>query len=93
MNECNFTAHVIVQLYTDFTSKETSLEVFRAAIHNILEDESYKLNPISPAAEARKVAESLLKWSLNEHNNEKVNKFVQGLFEELEKPIIALLHL
>lgn len=65
------------------------MEVFRAAIHNILEDESYKLNPVSPAAEARKVAESLLKWSLNEHNNEKVNKFVQGLFEELEKPIIA----
>ena len=52
------------------------MKVFRAVIHNILEDESYKLNPISPAAEARKVAESLLKWSLNEHNNEKVNKFV-----------------
>ena len=65
------------------------MEVFRAAIHNILDDDSYKLNPASPAAEARRVAESLLKWSLNEHNNEKVHKFVKTLFDQLEKPIIA----
>ena len=41
------------------------------AIQNILDDDSFKLN--SPvAAEARQVAESLLKWSSTEFNNEKI---------------------
>ena len=65
------------------------MEVFRKAIQNILDDDSYKLNPASPAAEARRVAESLLKWSLNECNNEKVHEFVKTLFDQLDKRIIA----
>ena len=65
------------------------MEDFRVTIQNILDDDSYKLNPASPAAEARRVAESLLKWSLNEGNNEKVRKFVKSLFDQLENPIIA----
>ena len=65
------------------------MEVFRTAIQNILDDDSYKLNPASPAAEARRIAESLLKWSLNERNNEKVHEFVKTLFDQLDKPIIA----
>lgn len=59
------------------------MEVFRTAIQNILDDDSYKLNPVSPAAEARRVAESLLEWSLNEHNNEKVHELVKTLFDQL----------
>ena len=51
------------------------MEVVRAAIQNIVDDHSdlYKLNPALPTAEARRVAESLVKWNLNERNNEKVH--------------------
>ena len=53
------------------------MKVIRAAVQNILDDDSYKINPASPAAEARRVAESLVKWSLNECNSKKVYKFVK----------------
>ena len=66
------------------------MEVVQAAIQNIVDNDLYKLNPASPAAEARRVAESLVKWSLNECNNEKVYKFVKPFMTgHLEKPIIG----
>ena len=37
------------------------VEVGRAAVQNIVDDDLYKLNPASPAAEARRVADSLVK--------------------------------
>ena len=67
---------------------EARVKGFRKAIQSILDD-LYKLNPASPAAEARSVAESLLKWSLNEGNKEKMHEFVRFLFNQLEKPFIA----
>ena len=36
------------------------MEVGRVAVQNIVNDDLYKLNPASPAAEARRVAESLV---------------------------------
>ena len=77
------------RFYADLVSKEGGVKVFRTAIQDILNDDLYKLNPASPAAEARSVAESLLKSSLIEGNNEKTHKFVKILFNQLEKPIIA----
>ena len=53
------------------------VEVVRAAIQNIVVDDLPKLNPASPAVEARRVPESLVKWSLNGCNNKKVYKFLK----------------
>ena len=50
----------------------------------------YKLNPASPAAEARRVVESLVKWSLNECNNEKVYKFVKPFLTTWKSPLLDL---
>ena len=47
------------------------------------------MDPASPAAEARRVVESLVKGSLKECNNEKVRKFGETLFDKLEKSIIG----
>ena len=55
------------------------MEVIQAAIQNILKDHLYKLDPASPDAEARMVAESLVKWSLNECNNEKYTNLLNLL--------------
>ena len=51
------------------------MQVVRAAIQNIVVDDLHKLNPASPAAEARRVPGSLVKWSLNGCNN--VYKFLK----------------
>ena len=56
----DYTAHIIVQLYADFTSKETCVEVVRAAIQNISCGPCFNS---SAAADARRVAERLVKWS------------------------------
>ena len=55
-----------------------------------MDDELYKLNPSSPAAEARRVVESLVKWSLNECNNEKVYKFVKPFLTTWKSPLLDL---
>ena len=50
-------------------------------------DNLYKLNTASPAAETRGVVESLVKWSLNECNNEKVYKFVKPFLTTWKSPL------
>ena len=53
-----------------------------------MDDDLYKLNPASPAAEARRIVESLVKWNLNECNNEKVYKFVKPFLTTWKSPAI-----
>ena len=55
-----------------------------------MDDDLYKLNPASPAAEARRVVESLVKWNLNECNNEKVYKFVKPFLTTWKSPLLDL---
>ena len=64
-----------------------SEQLFR---QNIVDDDLYKLNPASPAAEARRVVESLVKWSLNECNNEKVYKFAKPFLITWKSPLLDL---
>ena len=63
------------------------MEVIQAAIQNILDDYLHKLDPASPDAEARRVAESLVKWSLNKCN-EKIHKFIKPFLTNWKNPLL-----
>ena len=59
--------HLITQhmlLFNFMQTLEMRVKVIRAAIQNILDNHSHKLNHASLAAEARRIAESLMKWEL-----------------------------
>ena len=74
-------------LGSDKTSEKVYRDIFLAAVKNILDDDSFKLNsPI--AGTARKVAEDLLNWSSTESGCQKMEEFSKNLHKELEKPFV-----
>jgi len=62
------------------------LDLFMAAIRNVLEDCSFKIKS-QISAEARKVAVDLLTWCSNNANEEKCSAFTTALLEDLNRPI------